>query len=143
MLIGTWRDERNIPMPIKKIVVVDDDESIRKTFFLILNKKYRVQLVKDGAETLARVKGSGVDLLIVDYRLPDMNGVELVTRLREQGFRGEALLISAHAELIDPDELLRARISHFFAKPLDLEALNRSIDYLLHKDEIEAMRMQP
>jgi DNA-binding response OmpR family regulator len=124
----------------KKIVIVDDEESIRKTFFLILSKHYRVYLAKDAAETLARFKGSTVDLLIVDYQLPDMTGVDLVGRLRELGFRGEVILISARAELIEPDILHRLRISHFFAKPLDLNALNRSIDYLLHKDEIEAMR---
>ena len=126
----------------QKIVIVDDEESIRKTFFLILNKQYRVYLAKDAEEALARFKGPTVDLLIVDYRLPDMNGVELVARLREQGFRGEAILISAHVELIEPDILSRLRISHFFAKPLDLNALNRSIDYLLHKDEIEALQMR-
>jgi DNA-binding NtrC family response regulator len=126
----------------KKVVIVDDDESILKTFFLILNKKYRVCLAKDGRETLARFKGSTVDLLIVDYRLPDLNGVELVARMRAQGFRGEAILISAHAELVEPDVLSKLRISHFFAKPLDLNALNRSIDYLLHKEEIEAMQMR-
>jgi len=126
----------------RKIVVVDDEESIRKTFFLILNKKYRVYLAKDGQETISRFKGASVDLLIVDFRLPDMTGVELVARMREQGFRGEAILISAHAELIDPDLLGRLRIGHFFAKPLDLNALNRSIDYLLHKDEIEAAQMR-
>jgi len=126
----------------KKIVVVDDEESIRKTFFLILNKKYRVYLAKDAGEALSRFKGSSVDLLIVDLRLPDMTGVELVARMREQGFRGEAILISAHAELIDPSTLARLGIGHFFAKPLDLNALNRSIDYLLHKEEIEAIQMR-
>jgi DNA-binding NtrC family response regulator len=133
---------KETPMLGKKIVIVDDEESIRKTFFLILNKKYRVYLAKDAEEALARFKGPTIDLLIVDYRLPDMNGVELVARLREQGFRGEAILISAHVELIEPDILSRLRISHFFAKPLDLNALNRSIDYLLHKDEIEALQMR-
>jgi DNA-binding NtrC family response regulator len=133
---------KETPMLGKKIVIVDDEESIRKTFFLILNKQYRVYLAKDAEEALARFKGPTVDLLIVDYRLPDMNGVELVARLREQGFRGEAILISAHVELIEPDILSRLRISHFFAKPLDLNALNRSIDYLLHKDEIEALQMR-
>jgi len=126
----------------KKIVVVDDEESIRKTFFLILNKKYRVYLAKDAQETLARFKGSSIDLLIVDFRLPDMTGVELIARMREQGFRGEAMLISAHAELIEPGLLARLRIGHFFAKPLDLNALNRSIDYLLHKEEIETLQMR-
>jgi DNA-binding response OmpR family regulator len=127
-------------MPTKKIVVVDDEESIRKTFFLILNKNYRVYLAKDGEEALARFKNVPVDLIIADYRLPDMNGLGLIESLRQAGYRGEVIMISAFAELIEPDTLSRLRISHFFAKPLDLNALNRSIDYLLTKDEFAAGR---
>lgn len=119
-------------MPGKKIVVVDDDETIRKTFFLILNQNYRVYLAKDGQEVLDRFKKSDVDLVIADYRLPTMNGLELVAALRKEGYRGEVILISAHADMIEPDVLSRLAISHFFAKPLDLAALSRSIDYLLN-----------
>ena len=119
-------------MPGKKIVVVDDDETIRKTFFLILNQSYRVYLAKDGQEVLERFKKSDVDLIIADYRLPSMDGIELVTALRKAGYRGDVILISAHADMIEPDVLSRLSISHFFAKPLDLAALSRSIDYLLN-----------
>lgn len=119
-------------MPGKKIVVVDDDETIRKTFFLILNQTYRVYLAKDGQEVLDRFKKADVDLIIADYRLPSMNGIELVAALRKAGYRGDVILISAHADMIEPDVLSRLAISHFFAKPLDLAALSRSIDYLLN-----------
>jgi DNA-binding NtrC family response regulator len=120
----------------KKIVIVDDDESIRKTFFLLLNKKYRVYPAKDAEEVLDRFKSGAFDLLIADLRLPGKDGVELVTELRRRGYRGEVILISAHAELVDPAVLGRLRIGHFFAKPADLDALSRSIDYLLTKDEL-------
>ena len=120
----------------KKIVIVDDDESIRKTFFLLLNKKYRVYPAKDAEEVLDRFKSGAFDLLIADLRLPGKDGVELVTELRRRGYRGEVILISAHAELVDPAVLGKLRIGHFFAKPADLDALNRSIDYLLTKDEL-------
>ena len=110
----------------KKIVIVDDDETIRKTFFLILNQQYRVYLAKDGPEVLERFKKSDVDLIIADYRLPTMNGIELVAALRKGGYRGDVILISAHADMIEPDVLSRLSISHFFAKPLDLTAMSRS-----------------
>jgi len=124
-------------MSVRKIVIVDDEETIRKTFSLILGKQYRVFLAKDASEALTKFKSAGVDLMIVDYRLPDMTGVELVTALRRGGYRGDVILISAHADMIEPDTLSRLSISHFFAKPLDLNALSRSIDYLL------SLREQP
>ncbi len=125
-------------MTSRKIVIVDDEETIRKTFSLILSQQYRVSLAKDGAEALARFKGAGIDLMIIDYRLPDMTGIDLVAALRKNGYRGDVILISAYSDMIEPDILSRLSISHFFAKPLDLNALSRSIDYLLSlRDQAE------
>ncbi len=76
----------------KKIIVVDDDESIRKTFFLILNKKYRVYLAKDSQEALDRFKNAKIDLMIVDLKLPSVSGLELIAqaeKIRVQG-RGDS-----------------------------------------------------
>ncbi len=119
----------------KRIVVVDDDESIRKTFFLILHENYRVYLAKDSREALQRFKDTDVDLIIADLKLPHLSGVEMVSEFRSAGYKGDVILISAFPDLIDIDELSRLSISHFFVKPLDLDALNRSIDHLLSSEK--------
>jgi DNA-binding NtrC family response regulator len=120
----------------KKIVIVDDDETIRKTFFLLLGKKYRVYPVKDSEEALARFGHAKVDLVIADYKLPSLNGLELIKRLRASGFEGEAMLISAHPDLVKVEDLSRFSISHFFVKPLDLDVLNASIDRVLQPKKL-------
>jgi two-component system response regulator (stage 0 sporulation protein F) len=119
-------------MQEKKIVIVDDDDSIRKTFFMILHDNYRVYLAKDPKEALHRFKKADVDLIIADLKLPDISGLEMISRFREAGYRGEAILISGFPDMIDMDELNRLSIGHFFVKPLDLNALNHSIEYLLN-----------
>jgi DNA-binding NtrC family response regulator len=119
-------------MSEKKIIIVDDDESIRKTFFLILNKNYRVYLAKDSGEALQRFKKAEIDLIIADLKLPHLDGVEMIAKFRELGYRGNVILISAYPDLVKIDELSRLSISHFFVKPLDLDSLNRSIDHLLN-----------
>jgi DNA-binding NtrC family response regulator len=119
-------------MSEKKIIIVDDDESIRKTFFLILNKNYRVYLAKDSKEALQRFKRAEIDLIIADLKLPHLDGVEMIAKFRELGYRGNVILISAYPDLVKIDELSRLSISHFFVKPLDLDSLNRSIDHLLN-----------
>jgi DNA-binding NtrC family response regulator len=119
-------------MQEKKIVIVDDDDSIRKTFFMILHDNYRVYLAKDSKEALHRFKKTNVDLIIADLKLPDINGLEMISKFREAGYKGEAILISGFADMIDMDELNRLSIGHFFVKPLDLNALNQSIEYLLN-----------
>ncbi|MCK4557580.1 MAG: response regulator [Candidatus Aminicenantes bacterium] len=122
-------------MSDKKIIVVDDDESIRKTFFLILHKNYRVYLAKNSREALQRFKNAKIDLIIADLKLPGRNGLEMINEFRDSGYRGDAILISAYPDLIDVDELSRLSISHFFIKPLDLDAFNRSINHLLSPEK--------
>jgi DNA-binding NtrC family response regulator len=130
--------ERGEKMLGKKIVVVDDDESIRKTFFLILQKKYRVYLAKDSKEALDRFQNTDVDLIIADLKLPYLSGLELIAKFREAGYQGQAILISAYPDLVDIHKLSHLSISQFFVKPLDLDAFSRSIDRLLNsKDSLE------
>jgi two-component system response regulator PilR (NtrC family) len=125
-------------MSEKKILVVDDDESIRKTFRLLLKKQYNVLLARDSEEALREYKSLKFDLIIADLRLPRLTGMELIARFRDLGYRGEAIVISAHPDCISIDELGRHAIGHFFAKPLDLNVLSRSIDYLLQPKEAVA-----
>lgn len=115
----------------KKILVVEDEESIRKTFALILNKKYKIYSARDGREALQRIKSATLDLVIVDLKLPDTSGVELVSAFREAGYKGQAILISAFPDLVEIGEMTRLGIGHFFVKPLDLDVLSRAIDILL------------
>jgi DNA-binding NtrC family response regulator len=116
---------------MKTIVLVDDDDTVRKTFTLLLGKKYRVMSLKDPRQALSRARQSRADLVIADYRLPYLNGMELIKRLRANGFEGEAMLITAHPEEVRIEDMGRFAISHFFVKPLDLNDLNLSIDRVL------------
>jgi two-component system OmpR family response regulator len=118
-------------MNTKKIVLVDDDETVRKTFTLLLGKKYRVVSLKDPRQALSQLKAGKADLVIADYKLPHFTGMELIKRLRENGFEGEAMLITAHPDEVRIQDMGRFAISHFFVKPLDLNDLNLSIDRVL------------
>lgn len=128
-------------MQTKKVVVVDDEESIRKTFFLILHENYQVYLAKDSREALQRFKKSKIDLIIADLKLPDLSGLEMIARFRESGYQGKVILISSYPDLVDIKELSRLSISHFFTKPLDLNELNKSIDCLLNLNRDNAKRV--
>lgn len=115
----------------KKIIVVDDDEGILKTFFLLFNPTYRVYLAKNGEEALERFKGISLDLIIVDYKLPRMNGLEMISCFRDLGYKGPVILISAYPEAICREDLKKYGVNQLFLKPLDLQALESSIHHLL------------
>jgi YesN/AraC family two-component response regulator len=126
----------------KKVVIVDDDESIRKTFVLILSTNYRVYQAKDAEEALKRFKGRNVDLIIADLKLPHLNGLEMIAKFRETGYKGEVILISAFPDLLDPEILSSLDIRHSFVKPLDLDALNRSIECLFSSENAQRKGIQ-
>lgn len=119
----------------KKIVVIEDDETIRKTFSLLLGKKYKVYLAKDGKEALQKYGSSRIDLIITDLKLPDITGLDLMGKFREAGFRGQAILISAYPDMLNMDQLTRNGISYYFTKPLDLDLFSKSIDQVLEPKE--------
>lgn len=118
-------------MPEKRIVIVDDDEFIRKTFFLLLSKKYKVDLASDGQEALARFEKAPIDLIIADLRLPRKNGLQMLADFRRSGYKGKIILISAWAEQVSREELEGLGVDRIFLKPLDLNSLNETIDALL------------
>lgn len=115
----------------KRIVIVDDDESIRKTFFLLLSDKYNVYLAGDAREALARFEKAPVDMIIADLRLPQKNGLQMIVDFRRSGYQGRIILISAYADQVKPEDLEKLGVDRLFIKPLDLRLLTETIDSLL------------
>lgn len=128
-------------MAQKKIVIVDDDESIRKTFFLIFSEKYNVYLAKDSMDAFQRFTDSGIDLVITDLRLPGMDGLEMIREFRRSGYKGQVIMISAFPGDVDVNELKKLSIGYFFSKPLELESFTDSVDYLLDSDKWHEKRI--
>jgi len=115
----------------KKIVIVDDDESIRKTFFLLLSDRYNVYLARDAREALARFEKARIDMIIADLRLPQKNGLQMLVDFRQSGYEGRIILISACADQVRREDLEKLRVDRMFIKPLDLRLLTETIDLLL------------
>ena len=97
----------------------------------LLVSKYNVYLARDAAEALDRFKKADIDLIVVDFRLPGKNGLQMIQDFRQSGYEGKAVLISAFPDQIKPEEIQKLKIDCLFTKPLDLKALTGTIDLLL------------
>jgi len=70
----------------KQILIVDDSESIREVLaFSLKNEGYQVLVARDGIDALQYLDGRTIDLLLTDYHMPNLNGLELITKTREIG----------------------------------------------------------
>ncbi|HWU38457.1 MAG TPA: response regulator, partial [Candidatus Acidoferrum sp.] len=83
---------------MSRILVVDDEESMRDFLRILLEKEgHHVSTAEDGETGLQQAVQHGVNLVISDIRMPRLDGVGLLSRLREQGLETPVILVTAYA----------------------------------------------
>jgi CheY-like chemotaxis protein len=115
-------------LTVKHILVVDDEEAVGYVFERYLAiKGYRVSVATSGQQALERFQQEAPDLVITDYKMPGMNGDELLRRLRALRPGLPAVMISANPIEVGPT--LEQVV--FFPKPVSLETLVRHLEAVL------------
>jgi len=112
--------------PAKKpaVYVVDDYADVLGSLqFLLETHGFEARTFRTGAALLRAVQPSNVDCFVIDYKMPEINGVDLANRLRNQGIAAPVILITGY-----PDEKISARaqaagVRHVLRKPLLDESL--------------------
>jgi len=106
----------------KRILIVDDEPNIGLSLQMILEGEgYGVLLCRSAADFRARVFSPRPDVCLVDVRLPDGNGIDLLRFLRENDDRVPVVMISGHGTIADAVEAIRAGAFDFLEKPLSRE----------------------
>ena len=130
--------ERNLEgWPDWSILVVDDEQGMLN--FLVKTLAPRCHFVmsagsaEDGADWL---RGHHVDLVILDISLPGKSGVSWLKELRDQGFTGEVILITAFADLDTAIEALRAGASDFILKPFRVPQILNAVKHCYERSRL-------
>jgi DNA-binding NtrC family response regulator len=119
-----------------RILVIDDDEGIRTTFAAVLeNEGYAVDTAENGKEAIEKSNNDLYRVALIDYRLPDMNGTELLTSLRETTPKMAKIMVTGYPALQNAIECVRKHANAYFAKPVDYENLLKTIKTLIQKQE--------
>ncbi|MEX2608585.1 MAG: sigma-54 dependent transcriptional regulator [Gemmatimonadota bacterium] len=115
-----------------RILVVDDDRSFRlSTAELLRQDGHAVSVAATGAEAASALEGQHFDLLLLDVRMPGIDGVRLVEVLRRRGQRIPVLMISGYATVAMAVESLHLGADDFLTKPVDPEQLSARVAELL------------
>ncbi|HIJ85149.1 MAG: sigma-54-dependent Fis family transcriptional regulator [Magnetococcales bacterium] len=105
-----------------QILVVDDEPAIRQVLVGMLTRAgYAVEHAGDGEEALARIEKGSFDVVLSDIKMPRMDGIELVRRVRAQGLDPLFLMITAFASVDTAIEAMRAGAYDYLIKPLRKE----------------------
>lgn len=119
-------------MPQSTILIVDDEPEIREEIQEYLTRKgYLVEVAGDGVEALARLKQSGLDLLITDIKMPRLDGKGLVRQARELASGMPVIAITGHGSCRGLKKIEGVDADAVLAKPISLKALLKHIERLL------------
>ncbi|MFL5936826.1 MAG: response regulator transcription factor [Gaiellaceae bacterium] len=125
-----------------KVFVVDDDAAVRESLGRALRLEgYDVDLAADGAEALERLEsdGAGVDLVVLDVLMPNVDGLEVCRRIRRSGSRLPVLMLTARDEVADRVAGLDAGADDYVVKPFALAELLARVRALLRRSADEAV----
>jgi DNA-binding NtrC family response regulator len=114
---------------VRRILIVDDDPSIVDKLARLLGGKYEVAVASNGFEALKRLNADGCDLILLDLRMPGLDGAGLVNDLRAHGFEMPIIIMSAGANLAAQAAALG--VANYLAKPFDIEQLEEMIARLV------------
>jgi len=118
----------------ENILIVDDDPSIRKVLTAILEEKgYNVETVDNGKKAIQKSKIRFYNLALIDIRLPDMRGTELLTQMKQTVPKMMKVMITGYPSLQNAVEALNNGADAYIIKPLDIDNALSVIENLLQK----------
>jgi len=132
-------------MAEEKLLIVDDEKLVRWS----LRQKceewgYQVLEAEDGGTALRIAHNESPDVVLLDVRLPDMNGLEVLEKLKQSGEARVVILITANPQLDDAKAAIKLGAYDFIGKPLDFDELSVTIQNALEatrlRTEVESLR---
>jgi DNA-binding NtrC family response regulator len=114
---------------MKSVLVIDDDPLIRKTLSSYLSKKgFEAVVAEDGEEGIQKYEEHVPDLVVLDIRLPDVDGLEVLGRIREKNPNAGIIIMTAYDDMKTTIEAIKSGAFEYLVKPLDYVELDLTID---------------
>ena len=119
-----------------RILVVDDDESIRKVLATILEEKgYVVDTAENGKEAIEKSNAKFYNLALIDIRLPDMEGTQLLTAMKETTPKMVKIIITGYPSLQNAVEAVNKGADAYILKPFNMDSVLNTIREHLEKQQ--------
>jgi CheY-like chemotaxis protein len=118
---------------VKRILIVDDDPNVRRIVGLALtdDSPYEVHSVSSAEAALLHIARNPVDLLFTDIRMPGMNGLDLVQRVRDLDPKTAVIVFTVSPEDLTPERAAELKIDCLLEKPISPERMRLAVDLLL------------
>ena len=119
------------------ILIADDEKAIRKTLREILEyENYKVDEAEDGQKAYDMAKDGEYDLILCDIKMPKMDGLEVLDKLKKEGTEAQIIMISGHGTLETAVDAVKKGAYDFISKPPDLNRLLITVRNALDKQNL-------
>jgi len=111
----------------KKILVIDDEELVSESLKKLLKREgYNANVAKNGVEAMEQIKKSDFNLIVSDIRMPDINGIEIVRKIREYLKQNgkqpiPEILITGYASNENMEEAKKLNVADYIYKPFNIK----------------------
>jgi two-component system response regulator AtoC len=123
-------------MSDRRILIVDDDKTIRESLQAVLEEKHEVVLAATASEALRKVEDGTYDLILLDLRLPDKDGLDLLQEFFGMGIDSPIIVITAHGTSHTAIQAMQTGAFDYLVKPLELDEVEITIDRLFKHREL-------
>jgi len=120
-------------MPMtSKILVVDDEPELCNLFSKIMTEMgYEVSTAVGGWQGLAKIRENPPDILFLDIKMPQMDGLECLRRIKKIKRKFVVVVMTGYGDIESAREAMRLRADEFISKPFDLDDLKRLVNELV------------
>ncbi|MAW66175.1 MAG: response regulator [Flavobacteriales bacterium] len=120
-----------------KILVIDDERPIRRTLCEILEfEKFEVDQAKNGEEGLKMARDNEYDVILCDIKMPKMDGMEVLEKIKELDYDSTIVMISGHGTIDTAVDALKKGAFDYLPKPPDLNRLLVTVRNAMNKKEL-------
>src|SRR5437588_11749305 len=124
-------------MASKRVLIVDDEENIGRSLRMILEREgYSVNVCRSVAEFKKHPETQRADAYLLDMKLPDGSGIDLLKTVRQNGAPSPAIMISGHGTIADAVEATRAGAYDFLEKPLSRDRVLLAVKHALEQGSL-------
>jgi len=110
-----------------RVLLVDDDETIRDTLYELLSEHYVCQTAETAEKAFARLEADEYDVVLTDISMPGLSGLELLGHVRQKFPNTPVIIISGIGDQEHAQGLIRLGAFDFLLKPFSLDAVEKSV----------------
>ena len=119
-----------------RILAIDDEKDMLDPFQTILSRKYEVIATASGTEGIEIIKNENTHLVLLDIRMPETNGIEVLKKIKELEPELDVIMVSASKEIKSAVECIKLGAYDYITKPFEIDELKSLMEKALERKEL-------